>query len=213
MARREWRGAGGAGVWDRHAAHYRRQLWLERHAIKTALALLAPTHDERVLDAGTGTGEALRRLARGPVRPRAVTAIDFSAAMLARLPALPDGWVAEQADLRALPHADASFDAALAAYVLHLLPSRDLPAALCELHRVLAPGGRLVTVTPAIPPAGLGRVLAATLDRVAWSTPLNLGGLRALDVRAALGAAGFSVHTTRWVNLGYPSLCTLSAGR
>lgn len=207
---REWRGAGGPEVWDRHAATYNRQLRLERHAVRTALALLAPRPHERLLDAGTGTGEALRQLARGPVRPRAVTAVDFSPGMLARVPPLPGGWTSELADLRELPHPDASFDAAIAAYVLHLLPSHDLAAALSELRRVLLPGGRLVTVTPAVPPDGLARRVAAVLERAAWAAPVRLGGLHALDPRTALAAAGFSVTAARWSLAGYPSLCVLS---
>lgn len=207
---REWRGAGDPVIWDRHAAAYNRQLRLERHAVRIALALLAPRPDEHLLDAGTGTGEALRQLARGPAWPRAVTAVDFSPGMLARVPPLPTGWTSELADLRQLPHPDASFDAAIASYVLHLLPSHDLRAALNELQRVLVSGGRLVTVTPSIPPSGLARSVAAVLDRAAWATPARLGGLHALDPRAALSAAGFKTTTARWSLAGYPSLCVLS---
>lgn len=207
---REWRGAGGPEVWDRRAASYHRQLRLERHAVRAALELLAPRPNERLLDAGTGTGEALRQLARARDRPRAVTAVDFSPRMLARLPGLPIGWTSELADLREIPRPDASFDAAIASYVLHLLPSRDLPVALSELRRVLRPGGRLVTVTPAVPPSGLARRVAAVLERAAWASPEHLGGLHALDPHAALAAAGFNARTVRWNVSGYPSLCVLS---
>jgi ubiquinone/menaquinone biosynthesis C-methylase UbiE len=41
-----------------------------------------------------------------------------------------------------LPLADAAFDVVLCRQGLQFFPDR--PAALCEMHRVLAPGGRLV---------------------------------------------------------------------
>jgi SAM-dependent methyltransferase len=50
-------------------------------------------------------------------------------------------------DAQALPFADGSFDAALAAWMLYHVP--DLDRALAELARVLRPGGRLVAVTNA----------------------------------------------------------------
>ncbi len=213
MSRSAWHGAGGPEDWDRHASLYSRQLWLERASVRTALALLGARGDERVLDAGTGTGEVLRQLGRVHARPRAVTAVDFSVGMLASLPPLPCGWCAQLCDLRALPHASGSFDAVIASYVLHLLASCDLPVVLDELRRVLRPGGRLVTVTPALPPRGPGRALAAVLERAARSAPARLGGLHALDPRAALSAAGFTLAAARWSLRGYPSLCVLGTLR
>jgi SAM-dependent methyltransferase len=47
---------------------------------------------------------------------------------------------------RRIPHDDATFDRVIAVHVLEHLP--DLPAALAEIHRVLKPGGRLVSVIP-----------------------------------------------------------------
>ena len=53
-----------------------------------------------------------------------------------------DNVVPRQGDARALPYADASFDAAYLVAVLGEIPDQD--AALGELARVLRPGGRLV---------------------------------------------------------------------
>jgi ubiquinone/menaquinone biosynthesis C-methylase UbiE len=196
-------------VWDQVSAHYDRQLFLERRAVRCALALLAPRDGERILDVGTGTGEVLRQLARHPGRPRA-TGVDQSAAMLARVPELPAGWSVRVADARRLPFADGAFDAVTAAYLLQVLPVPDVSGAVGELLRVLRPGGRLVTVTPAIPPRGPLRLLGSALDGLAKRRPSRYGGLRALDPSAALEQAGLEIAAVRWSLRGYLSLCVLA---
>jgi SAM-dependent methyltransferase len=106
----------------------------------------------RLLDVGCGTGAMAADAVR---RWPSVTldAVDASAAMLEiagreaeRLPA------GERARLRyrqaladRLPFDDATFDLALTAFVLQLVPSRF--RALREMRRVLRPGGRLAYVT------------------------------------------------------------------
>lgn len=196
-------------VWDRVSAHYDRQLWLERGAVRRAVGLLAPRDGERILDVGTGTGEVLRQLARCPVRLRA-TGIDRSAAMLARVPELPGGWSVSVADATRLPCADGAFDAVTAAYLLQVLPDPDVSGVVGELLRVLRPGGRLVTVTPAIPPRGPLRLVGSALDGLARRRPSRYGGLHALDPRPALEQAGFEIATMRWSRRGYLSLCVLA---
>ncbi|MGE3811172.1 MAG: class I SAM-dependent methyltransferase [Candidatus Nanopelagicales bacterium] len=197
-------------AWNDLADRYDRQLWLERSAVRAAVDLLAPLPQEQVLDLATGTGEVLRQLASRSARPHAVTAVDQSAGMLARVGALPAGWSTRRADIRALPLADGTFDAAVASYVLHLLADADVPTALAELHRVLRPGGRVATLTPAVPPRGPARTLARRLDALAARNPRRYGGLRAFDVRPALTAAGFTIVRARWNLRGYPTLCVLA---
>lgn len=48
---------------------------------------------------------------------------------------------ADQADLRALPYGDATFEAAAAHHVLQMLPYTQVLGALAELARVIEPGG------------------------------------------------------------------------
>jgi ubiquinone/menaquinone biosynthesis C-methylase UbiE len=199
-----------AYVWDRVSAHYSRQLWLERAAVRTAVELLAPASGERVLDVGTGTGELLRQLARRPARPGDVVGVDASAAMLARVSRLPAGWSVRVADARRLPFGDDEFDAATASYVLHVLADADVPLVLAELRRVLGPRGRLVVVTPGIPSRGPMRPVGVALDRLAARRPSGYGGLRALDPRPALERAGFDIAQARWSLRGYPSICVLA---
>jgi ubiquinone/menaquinone biosynthesis C-methylase UbiE len=197
-------------TWDRLSPHYDRQLWLEQSAVATAVGLLAPGPDERCLDLGTGTGEVLRALQRRGSPPGTVIGLDASAGMLARVGPLPAGWSLQRGDVRRLDLPDASFDAASAAYLLHLLTAADRTAGLAEIRRVLRPGGRLVTVTPAIPARGIARPLAAALDALSERRPTAYRGLRALDPRPALARAGFRVAETRWNLRGYPSICVLA---
>lgn len=199
-----------SATWERLSGLYDRQLWLERAAVRTALDLACAGPDDRLLDLGTGTGEVLRELAGRPVRPRGAVGVDASAAMLARVPALPGGWTVSRGDLSALPCASDEFDVAVASYVLHVLPDAALAPALAELARVLRPGGRFVTVTPVVPARGLLRPVAVALDAMARRTLAWTGGLRAFDPRQALAEAGFRVIRARVLQRGYPSLCVLA---
>jgi SAM-dependent methyltransferase len=90
-----------------------------------------------VLEVGAGTGELWRHVDHGDLR---LTLADFSAAMCARLRAVPGARV-QQCDAAALPFAGASFDAVIANHMLYHLD--DPGAAVREFARVLRPGGRL----------------------------------------------------------------------
>src|SRR5215203_7533135 len=128
--------------WDRLAAAYDWQLPLERPALRALLGLLDVREDERLLDAGTGTGALLRELARQG-QPRQAVGLDRSATMLARArPLLPPGWELVRGDAERMPFDDASFDVVAAAYLLHILDANQRARVLGELHRVLKPSGQ-----------------------------------------------------------------------
>ena len=94
---------------------------------------------DSVLDGACGTGDlALASRRAGAAH---VTGLDFSEQMLvrARRKAPELTWV--QGDLLSLPFEAASFDAATVGFGVRNVADLDL--ALRELHRVLAPGGRL----------------------------------------------------------------------
>ncbi len=198
--------------WERVSGRYDRQLWLERPAVRAALDLARPRADDRLLDLGTGTGVVLRELAERPGRPRRAVGVDASAAMLARVAALPDGWSVCRGDVRALPFGAGEFDVAIASYVLHVLPDAALAMAVAELARVLLPGGRLVTVTPVVPARGVLRPVAVAVAAMGRRAPGWVGGLRELDPRQALEKAGFRLIRARSLRRGYPSLCVLAQG-
>lgn len=89
-----------------------------------------------LLDVGAGTGK-LARLAAS--RGAEVVAVEPAAAMLAKVAGAPRVR-AVRAVAEALPFRRGTFRAAAAASAFHWF---DGPRALSELHRVLAPGGRL----------------------------------------------------------------------
>ncbi|MEZ4386593.1 MAG: metalloregulator ArsR/SmtB family transcription factor [Candidatus Krumholzibacteriia bacterium] len=144
IAEREARGrelfAGVADHWDRIRRQY------EHPDLQAGMvAALVPT-GRRVVDVGTGSGALLPLLAMSGAE---VVAVDHSAALLARArrrirDAGLGGITFQQADVRTLPFADATFDAAYTSMVLHHLP--EPAAAVVELARVVRPGGRVVIV-------------------------------------------------------------------
>jgi SAM-dependent methyltransferase len=111
-----------------------------------ALARAADLAGRTVLDVGCGTGRVAAGLAER--HGCTVTGVDASAEMVRQ--ASERGIDAQTGAAEALPFADARFGAAIVHMVLHLV---DRPAALREIARVLAPGGRLGIVTQ--DPAGI----------------------------------------------------------
>jgi SAM-dependent methyltransferase len=104
-----------------------------------ALDLFADAHEldgRRVLDLGCGPGRAAAALAnRGAI----VTGVDATAEMLAAAREIvPAGVELVEGRAEELPFADASFDAALSSFVVHLL---DRPKAFAEVRRVLTNDG------------------------------------------------------------------------
>lgn len=135
------------GYWERHAARYDASLRILARPFRRMLQLTteAVRGSGRVLEVAAGTGAvAIARVAGE------VIATDYATAMIS----LVEQRVREagltnvhcqQADIYALPFEPASFDAVVAANVLHLVP--DLRGALTALRRVLRPRGILVVPT------------------------------------------------------------------
>jgi 2-polyprenyl-6-hydroxyphenyl methylase / 3-demethylubiquinone-9 3-methyltransferase len=113
---------------------------INRPRVDFYLRQLGDLHGRLVLDAGCGGGLVARELAAAGAT---VVGLDRSLGSLgvARR-AAGERFKAMQGRLERLPFADGAFDVVVAADVLEHVP--DLPAAVAELARVLAPGGRLV---------------------------------------------------------------------
>jgi demethylmenaquinone methyltransferase/2-methoxy-6-polyprenyl-1,4-benzoquinol methylase len=118
------------------------RVW-KRQAVR--LALGGPSGAPRVLDLCCGSGDLCFL---GAALGGAVTGVDFTLPMLtvARRRSRREGPRCRfvQADAMRLPFRDASFDALTIGYGLRNIA--DMPAALAEMRRVLAPGGRAVVL-------------------------------------------------------------------
>jgi SAM-dependent methyltransferase len=112
-----------------------------RETLWEALAELTP---RRVLEVGGGEGELAERMQRELNAD--VRFVDTSPRMVEL--ARTRGVEAQVGDVQALPFADESFDAVVAAWMLYHVPDLDL--GLAEIARVLVPGGTLVAVTNSV---------------------------------------------------------------
>lgn len=135
--------------WDRQAARYDLSMKLLGRPMPRMVQLVedAARGAAHVLEVAAGTGLVTMAIARSAQH---VIATDYADAMVQMLrqrvrEAGLSNVTCEPADLYALRYAPASFDAVVAANVLHLVP--DLDAALAALKRVLKSGGRLIVPT------------------------------------------------------------------
>lgn len=163
--------------------------------------LLGVSPGERVLDVGCGTGAATRTLAQRVAPNGRVTGIDPSGALLRITRELADkaglGNLIElkEADCRALPFPDGSFDAVMAATTLSHVPRPE--QALAEMVRVTRPGGRVGVFDVdgdltlfAHPDRELTRRIVASYSDLGWvngwfmrELPGLLAGLGVVDVK------------------------------
>jgi ubiquinone/menaquinone biosynthesis C-methylase UbiE len=108
------------------------------------LNLVPPQESDRVLDLACATG-IVARLASKQVGPTGkVVGLDLNPAMLAiaRSAAPTDALIEwQQGNAEDMPFPDEAFDLVLCQQGLQFFPNKDV--ALREMHRVLAPGGRL----------------------------------------------------------------------
>ena len=130
------------------------------------LAAVAAEAGTRLLDVATGPGYVASRAVERGVD---AVGLDFSEAMLAFARSRSPGVEFVRGDATALPFADASFDAVVAAFVLLHLGVPEWAAS--EAARVLRPGGRAAFTVWDVP--ARGRWLGVLLDAIgdAGATP------------------------------------------
>jgi 2-polyprenyl-3-methyl-5-hydroxy-6-metoxy-1,4-benzoquinol methylase len=166
------------------------QMW--EKTLELTRARLAP--EASVLELGCGTGSTALRLAphlgRYTGTDDASGMIGIAREKLAETPVEGLSFETARTGDGSLP--EGPFDAVLAFNLLHLVP--DLPATLSEAHRMLKPGGLLITKTPCL---GGSRWVAlwpvvGALRLVGKAPPLRFVSPARLE--AAIAAAGFVIE-------------------
>jgi ubiquinone/menaquinone biosynthesis C-methylase UbiE len=134
-----------------------------------------------VLDAGTGTGAAVRLLLER-ANPGRVTAVDVSKGMLrtGRKSIADQRVLWEQQDITALPYADRTFDVVVSTWVLETLD--DPRAAVGEFLRVIKDDGIVIYAFSSRPEANAARRLYGRLLEE-WSAGTLHGHFVALAER------------------------------
>jgi ubiquinone/menaquinone biosynthesis C-methylase UbiE len=185
-------------IWDKAAAGYDRQIaFFERNWFSGGREWLGERARGRVLEVAVGTG---RNLPHYPADVT-VTGIELSPAMLAiarqRATNLGRDVTLREADAEHLPFDDASFDTVICALALCTIPSPA--AAIGEMRRVLAPGGRLLLLDhtgSTWPPLYAAQWLA---ERITIRTAGEHFTRRQLPL---VTAAGFQVEETERLKAG-----------
>ena len=144
MSSWEWQ-AGDWARWARTPGHD--AYWLFREPFFEAIV---PAPGRLTLEVGCGEGRVARDLVQ---RGHTVVGLDASPTLVAMAAAADPGGRYLLGDAAALPFADGAFDTVVA--YNSLMDVADMPAAVGEASRVLAPGGRLcVCVTHPTADAG-----------------------------------------------------------
>jgi SAM-dependent methyltransferase len=172
--------------------HYRLLRRFEVSRTDAAAALL--DGGEALLDVGCSDGELVARVAGRYRRTVAADIAPAAVAAAARRHGEAARWICLDAS-RTLPFADSSFSTVVSLSTLQYL--FDPSAFLAEVHRVLAPGGRLLVETPnmAYLPQRL-RLLAGRPIRTSyWKHGIDGGNLHyftAQSLQQLVAAQGFT---------------------
>ncbi len=167
---------------------------LELLGLKRRRRELLATVAGRVIEAGAGTGANLRHMPWHRIEQLALVDLELSPRLL-RLPRLLRNGFAHhvavemrQESVERLPYPSGLFDAAVSTL---LFCSVDNPLlGMQELHRVLAPGGRLYFIEHVLPPCGLLRAPLRALNPL-WRR-LSNGCNLVRDTAAIIERAGFA---------------------
>lgn len=206
-------------------------LGLDRRWRGRAVAALKPRAGGRYLDIGCGTGEvALEVLRQAP--EALVAGVDPAQQMLAMAARKAERAGVGSgrlslfvADAATLPFADGAFDGVASAFTLRNVADRA--AALSEMRRVLAPGGRLAILETSVPRNPLLRLghwlhMHTAVPLLGWLLAGDARAYRHLTastealpppsaIVAELGDAGFCDASARCLTGGVVTLYTAMA--
>jgi SAM-dependent methyltransferase len=184
-----------AAFWNRLAPRYAKSPIRSPENWEKTLDLTRArlTPEAEVLELGCGTGSSALRIApfvsRYTGTDDASGMVEIAREKLAETPVEGLTFEAARTGDGSLP--EGPFDAVLAFNLLHLVP--DLPATLEEAHRLLKPGGLLITKTPCL---GGNRFAAlwpviGVLRMVGKAPPLTF--ISPARLEAAITSAGFDI--------------------
>jgi 2-polyprenyl-3-methyl-5-hydroxy-6-metoxy-1,4-benzoquinol methylase len=160
--------------------------WYHRERQRSALRLLEPGPQERILDAGCGQGDLAAEIGG---RCAQVHAVDIAGNSLNPWHRTVPNLRFEKMNVERLEYPDATFDKVVSVetleHVLHPL------AAIREFHRVLRPGGRVVITYPTINRSALQRLQQ------------GLGITRPLEVSEHLTEWSYSELVERFASAGF----------
>ncbi len=146
---------------------------------------------DRVLDLGCGTGIVARVLRERLGGATKIVGLDASPPMIAKARTVAPELEWHEGNAMALPFADRSFDLVLSQQMLQFVPDRA--AALREVRRVLAPGGRLIVSTwRPRSHQPLHDALGQVAERHLGASNDKRWGLDGDELRAMLIEAGFA---------------------
>ena len=189
------------------AAHYE-QLMVPALFVSWAEQVLdeaAVKPGDRILDVACGTGIVARTaIHRTGINGTSVTGLDPNPGMLAVADSIAPGPVWKEGVAEELPFEDESFDVVVSQFGLMFF--QDKSEALREMHRVLAPGGRLVVaVFDSIDNNPGYRAMTEIFERTAGEEvakalrgPFSLGEteeLKALCYESGLFSAEVTTHS------------------
>lgn len=160
--------------------------WHARRGLRAALAEFLPLLAGRVLDVGCG-----RKPYQSLVPASEYVGVDVDSDVTRRL-----GVADVLYDGRRLPFCAARFDGVLCSQVLeHVFEPQEF---LCDVHRVLRPGGMLVLATPFV-----------------WDEheqPHDFGRYSSFGLRHLLERSGFEVLQQRKTCIGFRTVIQLTSG-
>ena len=189
--------------WDRHARNYDRSMAILGGPIPAMVerAQRAVQGSLNVLEVAAGTGLVTIALARSA---KHVIATDYSPRMVEQLQSKLDAErisnvECRQADLYSLPFDSGTFDAVVAANVLHLVPDDRL--ALASLKRVLKSTGCLVVPTYCHDETVLAQVISRVLAVTGFPGRRRFA---ATKLRGAIESSGFEVRFAETLPGGIP---------
>ncbi len=170
-------------------------MW-EDEARKAGLMMLDARENERILEIGIGTGNAVEALARSVGQGGRVHGVDISEGMLdeaqglASRACLAGGLHLACGDGARLPYRSRAFDAIFASFTLELFDTPEIPLVLAEWRRVLRSGGRISVVSLSV--RGGNEFMKRAYELVHRLFPA-LADCRPIDVQSSMSSAHFTV--------------------